>query len=212
MVLRIFCLCSITILTLSLSAQNYPLGDSLKHHLQFAPKPTVYWTSYNSFMTGRRIGIQALKAGMIFNKRLTLGIGYHWMEGGVDEFLPQQGRMIPLKMRYASVFGEFVFYNKNNWVGTIPVQLGWGKSFLHWKSDGENLKWKEGMVVLYEPSISIEYKFSPWIAVGMGYGYRIMLKNNRAIDQNFYAPLYVFKARILFEELWERYQDRILTD
>jgi hypothetical protein len=163
-------------------------------------------------MTGRRIGIQALKAGMIFNKRLTLGVGYHWMEGGVDEFLPQQGRMIPLKMRYASVFGEFVFYNKNNWVGTIPVQLGWGKSFLHWKSDGENLKWKEGMVVLYEPSISIEYKFSPWIAVGMGYGYRIMLKNNRAIDQNFYAPLYVFKARILFEELWERYQDRILTD
>jgi hypothetical protein len=211
-VLRIFCLCSITILTLSLSAQNYPLGDSLKHHLQFAPKPTVYWTSYNSFMTGRRIGIQALKAGLIFNKRLTLGVGYHWMEGGVDEFLPQQGKMIPLKMRYASVFGEFVFYNKNNWVGTIPVQLGWGKSFLHWKSDGENLKWKEGMVVLYEPSISIEYKFSPWIAVGMGYGYRIMLKNNRAIDQNFYAPLYVFKARILFDELWERYQDRILTD
>jgi hypothetical protein len=210
--LRIFCLCSITIFTLSLSAQNYPLGDSLKHHLQFDPKPTVYWNSYNSFMTGRRIGIQALKAGLIFNKRLTLGVGYHWMEGGVDEFLPQQGRMIPLKMRYASVFGEFVFYNKNNWVGTIPVQLGWGKSFLHWKSDGENLKWKEGMVVLYEPSISIEYKFSPWIAVGMGYGYRIMLKNNRAIDQNFYAPLYVFKARILFEELWERYQDRILTD
>jgi hypothetical protein len=212
MVLRIFCLCSIAIFTLSLSAQNYPLGDSLKHHLQFAPKPTVYWTSYNSFMTGRRIGIQALKAGLIFNKRLTLGFGYHWMESGVDEFLPQQGKMIPLKMRYASVFGEFVFYNKNNWVGTIPVQLGWGKSFLHWKSDGENLKWKEGMVVLYEPSISIEYKFSPWIAVGMGYGYRIMLKNNRAIDQNFYAPLYVFKARILFEELWERYQDRILRD
>ena len=211
-VLRIFCLCSITIFTLSLSAQNYPLGDSLKYHLQSEPKPTVYWTSYNSFITGRRIGIQALKAGLIFNKRLTFGVGYHWMEGGVDEFLPQQGRMIPLKMRYASVFGEFVFYNKNNWIGTLPVQLGCGKSFLHWKDDGENVKWKEGMVILYEPSISIEYKFSPWIAVGMGYGYRIMLKNNRAIDQNVYAPLYVFKARILFEELWERYQDRILTD
>ncbi len=210
--LRIFCLFSITTLPFITRSQVYPLGDSLRHHLEVAPKPTFYWTSYNSFMTGRRIGIQALKAGMIFNKRLTLGVGYHWMGRGVEEYLSQEGTMVPLKMRYVSLFGEFVFYNKNNWIGTIPVQLGCGKSFLHRKDDDENVKWKEGMVVLYEPSISIEYKFSPWIAVGMGYGYRIMLKNNHSIDQNFYAPLYVFKARVLFEELWERYQDRILKD
>jgi hypothetical protein len=211
-VLRIFCLFYLTTTSFLIRAQVYSLGDSLRHHLEFAPKPTFYWTSYNSFMTGRRIGIQSLKAGLIFNKRLTLGVGYHWMGRGVEEYLPHEEMMVPLKMRYASLFGEFVFYNKNNWIGTLPVQLGCGKSFLHWKEDGENVKWKEGMVILYEPSISIEYKFSPWIAVGMGYGYRIMLKNNHSIDQNFYAPLYVFKARFLFEELWDRYQDRILTD
>jgi hypothetical protein len=211
-VLRIFCLLTFSAQSQLMCGQVFSLGDSLEHHFQYTPKPTFYWTSYNSFMTGRRIGIQSLKAGLIFNKRLTLGVGYHWMGRGVEEYLPQLGKMVPLKMRYASLFGEFVFYNKNNWIGTLPVQLGCGKSFLHWKKDGENVKWKEGIVILYEPSISIEYKFSPWIAVGMGYGYRIMLKNNRAIDQNFYAPLYVFKARILFEELWERYQDRILTD
>lgn len=161
-------------------------------------------------MTGHRIGIQALKAGLIFNKRLTLGVGYHWMERGNKEYLPELNFDTPLKMRYASIFGEFVFYNKKKWIATLPIQLGWGRSFLHYKQEGENLKWKSGSVVLYEPSISIEYKFSPWIAVGMGYGYRIMLKNNREINQNFYAPLYVFKARILFEELWERYKDKIV--
>jgi len=210
--LRIFCLCALAFVRLTSNAQVYGLGDTLKSHLSQAPKPTFYWTSYNSFMTGRRIGIQALKAGLIFNKRLTLGVGYHWMEKGVDEFVSSQNKMLPLKMRYASLFGELVFYNKKNWIGTLPVQMGWGRSFVHWKKDGENIKWKEGWVFLYEPSISIEYKFSPWVAIGMGYGYRIMIKNNREIDQNFYAPLYVFKARILFEDLWERYQDRILKD
>ena len=211
-VLRIFCFCSLIFTFLRANAQGYALGDTLIVHLSVRPQPTFYWTSYNSFMTGRSIGIQALKAGLIFNKRLTLGFGYHWMGRGIEEYLPQEEKMVPLKMRYISLFGEFVFYNKNNWIGTIPVQLGCGKSFLHWKEGDENVKWKEGMVVLYEPSISIEYKFSPWIAVGMGYGYRIMLRNNHSIDQNFYAPLYVFKARILFEDLWERYQDRILKD
>jgi hypothetical protein len=210
--LRIFCLYCFAAVPFLSPAQTYDLGDTLRSHLSQVPKPTMYWTSYNSFMTGRRIGIQSIKAGLIFNRRLTLGIGYHWMERGVEEYMPSVDQLIPLKMRYASLFGDFVFYNKNNWVASLPVQLGCGKSFLHWKDSGENTKWQEGWVILYEPSVSIEYKFSPWVAVGMGYGYRIMLKNNHAIDQNFYAPLYVFKARILFEELWGRYADRILED
>jgi len=45
------------------------------------------------------------------------------------------------------------------------------------------------------------------LGVGIGLGYRIMLKNNRAIDQQFTSPVYALRVRLIFDELYRRYQD-----
>ncbi len=199
--LRIFCLLSL--ITTEANAQTIALSDTLKKCLHEKPQLTAKWDTHNSFITGRSIQIQSLKAGLVFHQKLSLGVGFHWVNSrNFQEYVLNGFKdSSPIRMRYWSVFGEFVFYQNKKWLGVIPVQIGIGKSFLK-KGDDRIF---ENSVCLYEPSISMEYKFSPWVAIGAGYGYRIMLKNNRAIDQNFYAPIYVLRARILFDELYTRY-------
>ena len=186
-----------------LGAQTISLSDTLKKSFHCRPAITGKWDTQNSFITGKSIQIQSLKAGVELGESLTLGLGYHWINSRnfQDYVLDGFKDSSPIRMRYVSVFGEYVFYKKKNWVGVIPVQVGVGSSYLESNKD----KLFKNRVVLYEPSISIEYKWSPWFAVGAGYGYRIMLKNNREIDQNFYAPIYVLRARILFDELYNRF-------
>lgn len=188
-------------------AQTISLRDTLKNAFRERPVLTGKWDTQNSFITGKSIQIQSLKVGMELGKSLTLGMGYHWINSKnfQDYVLDGFKDSSPIRMRYVSVFGEYVFYKKKNWVGVIPVQLGIGSSYLM----KDNEKIFKSRVLLYEPSISIEYKWSPWIAVGAGYGYRIMLKNNRQIDQNFYAPIYVLRVRILFDELYTRFIEPI---
>jgi hypothetical protein len=199
--LRIFCLLLFT--TTKVFSQTVSLTDSLKKHFHSPSNFTGKWDTQNSFITGKSIQIQSLKMGLIFNQSITVGLGFHWINSKnfQDYVLDGFKDSSPIRMHYFSIFTEYVFFKRNNWMGIIPVQLGIGKSFLR---KGEDRIF-ERMVCLYEPSISIEYKFSPWLALGAGYGYRIMLKNNRLIDQNFYAPIYVFRARILFDEIYSRY-------
>ena len=123
---------------------------------------------------------------------------------GLLELLPTMLPEEQERLQYI-LDNKYKFYEKKNWVGVIPVQIGMGSSYL---SKNKEKIFKD-RVVLYEPSISVEYKWSPWIAVGAGYGYRIMLKNNHQIDQNFYAPIYVMRVRILFDELYARFIEPI---
>jgi hypothetical protein len=60
--------------------------------------------------------------------------------------------------------------------------------------------------------MSCEYKIFKLIGVGVGCGYRIMLKNNRAIEQQFTSPVYALRVRLIFDELYKRYKDYNAAD
>jgi hypothetical protein len=50
--------------------------------------------------------------------------------------------------------------------------------------------------------MTIEHRFLKYFAAGGGVGFRLMLKNNTALDERFSAPIYLLRFRILFEELY----------
>ncbi len=203
--LRIFCLWALTVPCVCQS-QTIQLGPTLSAFIRQRPTPAFKWDTQNSFITGKSVKVQSLKAGATFGNQLTVGMGYHWLQSDITQDVAGYSNPLPMKMRYISIFGEFVFYNKGNWEGVLPIQLGYGHSFLEAKpTQGKPVQLYRESVLLYEPNITIEYKISPWIGIGAGYGYRIMLKNNPNITQNFYAPLYVFRMRILFGELYSKY-------
>jgi hypothetical protein len=85
--------------------------------------------------------------------------------------------------------------------------LGVGNSFLRVNDEQGSRVINRDKVVLYEPGMAFEFKILNLIGVGAGFGYRIMLKNNRGIEQQFTSPVYALRARLIFDELYKRYQD-----
>ena len=89
------------------------------------------------------------------------------------------------------------FFKSGHWKGTLPIQLGFGKSFLkHNDAEGNRVKLNEGHVILYEPAMSFSYDIANLFEVGAGFGYRIMLKNNNYIDQRLTSPNFVVRLSL----------------
>lgn len=184
-------------------AQTINLSDSLYRVLRHKPVPTAKLDTRNSFITGNSAKVYGIKVGLSFRKTLTIGLGYNWI--GTD--LTEPVRIGPqvfeseIRMRYIAPFVEYSFYKKGNWEAMVPVQLGFGKSFHRINTQNGDLNTNMGRVILYEPGMSIEYKIFGIVGVGGGFGYRLMLKNNKSIDQQFTSPVYVLRFRLIFDEI-----------
>jgi hypothetical protein len=103
-------------------------------------------------------------------------------------------------MRYFTPFVEYTFYQKGPWEVSCPLQFGIGKSYVI-PQENSSTRFKEGTIVLYEPAIAVDYKVLNLFAFGAGYGYRIMLLNNKEINQQFSSPMYVIRFRVIFETI-----------
>jgi hypothetical protein len=115
-------------------------------------------------------------------------------------------------MNYVAPFIEYSFYQRGPWELITPIQLGVGNSFLQYSTPEGKQVINKSRVVLYEPGMAFEYKILKLLGVGVGFGYRIMLKNNRAIDQQFTSPVYALRVRLIFDELYKRYKDYNAAD
>jgi hypothetical protein len=181
--------------------QPVNLADSLRNVFQQKPRFTAKLDSRNSFVTGRSAQIRGVKAGFSFGDRLIAGVGYNWLGTEFSEKIDTEhgtkdGR---IQFRYIAPFIEYVFYKKNNWQADIPVQIGFGRSSYKYEHEGQTLTYARNNVVLYEPTMIVEYQVLGLFGFGGGIGYRLMLKGNRELDQQFTSPMYVVRFRVLFD-------------
>jgi hypothetical protein len=185
----------------SVSAQSVNLSDSLRNVFKQPLTPVLKLDTRNSFVTGRSAQIWGIKAGVSFGKRMNLGLAYSWLHSDISKPLsePNQNLSGLIRLRYFGPFAEYTFYRKGNWEATVPLQFGFGKSFLIEESGEVSGRLNEGNIFLYEPAMVVDYKILNLIAVGGGVGYRLMLVNNRNLDQRFTAPVYMIRARVLLE-------------
>jgi len=194
--MRIFFAIVFSAAGLGLFAQPVNLRDSFKGVFDSVPSATAKWDTWGTFIGGRTFNTQALKIGAEFNETLVLGVGYNWLSNGVYKNVKIDGvsKQTEFELRYFGPYAEIDFFNKNHWKGTLPIQLGFGRSFLKYSDDeGNRLKLNEGSVVLYEPAMSFSYDIANLFEVGAGFGYRIMLKNNNSIDQPLTSPNFVVR-------------------
>ena len=184
-----------------ISAQSVNLSDSLNNVFKQPLTPVLKLDTRNSFVTGRSAQIWGVKAGVSFGKRMNLGLAYSWLHSDISKPLsePNQNMSGLIRLRYFGPFAEYTFYRKGNWEATVPLQLGFGKSFLIEESGEVSGRINEGNIFLYEPAMVVDYKVLNLISIGGGVGYRLMLVNNRNLDQRFTAPVYMIRARLLLE-------------
>jgi hypothetical protein len=176
--------------------------------------PSFKFDTRNSFITGSSAKIYGIKAGVNFGKRLSVGIGYNFIgtELKEDVLVNDQKLTADIRMNYVAPFIEYSFYQRGPWELITPIQFGVGNSLLQYSTTEGKLVINKSRVVLYEPGMAFEYKILKVLGVGVGFGYRIMLKNNRAIDQQFTSPVYALRVRLIFDELYKRYNDYNAAD
>ena len=177
-------------------AQPLNLRDSFKGVFDRKPTATAKWDTWGTFIGGRTFNTQALKVGAEFNEKLVLGVGYNWLSNGVFKNVDVRGvyQHCEFELRYFGPYGELDFFKSGNWKGTLPIQLGFGKSFLKYADAyGNRIRLNDGLVILYEPAMSFSYDIANLFEVGAGFGYRIMLKNNNSIDQPLTSPNFVVR-------------------
>ncbi|MFN8698465.1 MAG: hypothetical protein ACK500_12155 [Flavobacteriales bacterium] len=213
MVRAIVCLGIFTACGGNISAQSVNLSDSLRNVFRQPLTPVLKLDTRNSFITGRSAQIWGVKAGVSFGKRFNLGLAYSWLHTDISKPLAEPNENLNgfIRLRYFGPFAEYTFYRKGNWEATVPLQLGFGRSFLAEETGEIPGRLNEGNVFLYEPAMVVDYKILNLIAVGGGVGYRLMLVNNRNLDQRFTAPVYTIRLRVLLDE-WVKMGQRIVEE
>jgi len=192
-----------------LHGQTINLSDSLRAVFRQRITPSFKFDTRNSFITGNTAKVYGIKAGINFGKRFSVGVGYNFIGTELQESIILNDKEVraDIQMNYIAPFVEYSFYQRGPWELSSPIQLGVGNSFLRVNDELGSRVIKRDKVVLYEPGMAFEFKILNLIGVGAGFGYRIMLKNNRGIEQQFTSPVYALRVRLIFDELYKRYQD-----
>lgn len=190
--------------------------DTIKACMHKKPKLVFKFDNRYSFVSNNSARIRGLKLGIDFGDKVRFGAGWHSLESSVVGEYPvdSMGIIIDtvpsfLRMSYVGFFAEYVLYRTKKWEFSIPVQFGLGNSrydigglskmFPFMNKDQQLLK---KTVLIYETNIEGHYKIIPYVGVGAGMGYRLMLINNNLISENFNSPIFIFKLKIFLGEIY----------
>jgi hypothetical protein len=192
---------------------SQPTLDTIKACLKQKPQLFIKLDSRNSFVQNSRAKIFGAKAGISYGKRLYFGIGYNQLYPPAEAFdtkiyfFDSWGNLYPvtkhLHMYYISVHAEYTFYQTTHWELSMPLQFGIGKSYYDYIYAGAKFRTEESFNFIYEPAVSVEYKFVKWVGVGADVGYRFMITSDKHLNKNFTSPTYAFKLLIYYSEIFK---------
>ncbi len=173
------------------------LIDSIHLALQHEPKFLVKLDTRNSFITSTYSKVRGVKVGVHYDKSFRIGLGYNWMSN--DFMVTHSIDSFNLRLNYISAFVEYAFYKSQHWQFEIPVQFGIGT--IRYKDKNNNTKvslW----VPIWEPAMTFEYKFLNYFGIGIGAGYRLIIKNTNTIKERFTAPIYILRFKVRFGDIY----------
>lgn len=197
------------ITVLLLFTAQFCLSQNFEQHiretLKVAPKLDIRINSRNSFITAQNVKMTGLKIGWDHNNTLKYGLGLNLLRSEVKNDIETAHGLIHAQLRFYtfSPYIEYTFYRDKRWELTIPVQIGLGGSYYRYAIGDEVHKVNKGFVATYEPAIVVQYRVLKYFGPTFGIGYRLMVKNNREIDENFTSPVYLVGLKIFIEDLYK---------
>lgn len=181
------------------------LLDSIALFTGKPPKPAVKLDTRGSFIRNQAVRLFGVKAGLEHAGRVQYGIGYSFLLSPVERPMEVEGQgevMTRLRFGYVTPYFEYAFYQRGPWEARIPVQFGIGGGSLTYRDEeGRKRKLRGATVFLYEPSMTIQYRFLRYFGVGAGWGYRLAF-TGADLGENLTAPIYLFGLKVFFGDLW----------
>ena len=184
------------------------MSQGLMHDIRAAlgeePLPIVKLDLRGSFISNERVQFAGIKFGLEHSARFQYGIGYSFLWSRVEnvETVPVDGAVTTrLRFGYVTPYAECAFYRKGPWELRMPVQFGFGSgSVVYDDAVGRTRKLQKSGVFLYEPSITVQYRFLKYFGLGAGWGYRLVLRS-APLAEGLTAPIYTFGLKVFFGDL-----------
>lgn len=197
-VLLAFLLCS--------TGAQAQLLDSLKLFGEQKPHFVLKLDSRGSFISNSNVSIMGVKAGLEHAGRFQYGLGYSFLWSPVEKTRTVNGTAeVPttLRLGYFTPYVEYAFYQRGPWEARIPVQFGIGSGSLVYRdADERKQRSARSFLLLYEPSMTVQYRFFKYFGASAGWGYRLLLVHT-ALDERLSAPTYVLGLKVFFGDLWK---------
>lgn len=182
------------------------LLDSLALFTKERPHCILKLDSRGSFISNSNVTIMGVKAGLEHAGRFQYGVGYSFLWTPVEAPRTVNGvAAVPttLRLGYLAPYVEYAFYQRGPWEVRIPVQFGIGSGSLAY-FDTENRKQRtaRSLLLIYEPSMTVQYRFLKYFGANVGWGYRLLLVRTD-LDERLTAPIYVLGLKVFFGDLWK---------
>lgn len=208
----------VLISNVSTLAEDLNLAASDTALIGFKGKPKFFITldKTGSFVGGKPAVTNEIRLGLDFKKKLKLGVGIGQLASdivvektiraertGNDSLVPAN-----LSLSYFSLNGEYTFYQSKRWQLSAPLFLGLGRSYFQYfdidqKGNIVERRTDEGGAFVTVLSGMATYRILRWFGASAGLGYRVGLNNNDKIEQSFNSPVYTFRFRIFFGEIYK---------
>ncbi len=188
---------------------NAQLLDSLKVIIKSKSSIDLRIESRYSFIDNELADISGIRIGVSFRRKLKFGGGISWLKSDLAEtvFVPNENGILIstpkyLKLAYACLYADFVFYKTKRWQVSVPLQIGAGATWFQYEKGYHLNSTNKRLLLLYEPGISTQFKIFKWFGLGVGVCYRFAIKNNSAISERLSSPTYAFKVLFWADQLY----------
>ncbi len=190
----------------SIGSTHAQLMDSIVLFLQEPGRTVVKLDMRGSFVSNSNVRLVGIKVGLEHAKRFQYGVGYSFLWTPVvrDREVPLLGvRSTRLRLGYANAYVDYAFYQRGPWEMRIPVQIGVGSgSVVYEDLGGRKQKLYRTGVIVWEPAMTVQYRFLKYFGVGAGWGYRLVMHTRSGLDERLTAPIYTLGIRVFFGDLW----------
>ncbi len=176
--------------------------EKVKFLFGFDSRRTIV-DSKNTRIIGIRMGLQ------LKDPKHRVGIGFYNMQNDLKRINQQVDELnftldtLRIAYGYFALFYERVWLHKEKYEISSPFVLGFGsvdRKYIDQNNELNDLP-KTGISVL-EVSLASHYKFKPWVGLGAGFGYNLVLSNKPTLSRAFNGPFYVFKIKLFLGELY----------
>jgi hypothetical protein len=174
------------------------LFDPIRKSLKEKPTYDIRLSTHNAFVANQFAKIKGVKLGLSYNKIFKFGIGYSWMKSKITSIYDNDS--VNLRLNYILAYVDYTFYQTKYWDFSLPIQMGIG--LLDYKTNDKIRKARSG-VAFYEPSMAFDYKFLKYFSAGVGFGYRLAIKNREPITERFTSPIYTIRFKIEFGKMYK---------
>jgi hypothetical protein len=179
--------------------------------LNFGQEVTKKWSfafqldNRFSSIRNQEINVFGTKVGFQYKKLTRIGLGSSFIINPVyiNYFNKKINKEETNKISfwYFSIFNDWMLYKNNKWECFLTEQIGYGKPSFVKEVNDDVVSDVNVDLYLNEISGQVNYKFTSWIGIGTGFGYRNLFNKKSILTTTFDAPIYIAKV-IVYPEIF----------